>query len=197
MLACFDVHGDHLCYGSCGLPAGNRAFFFRGGLSVWLLDVPDDHVQPAGPRDVVAIVSRSPAVEPYATVASWVLRTRADRQFRRHGRWRATVRCVRIERLYLHPTPASHVAWVARRYRVPVLRASALRTNRRRRQLGRDRAGTIHRARPRPRHPGDRRWRAAAELPPQRGGDQPSSSAISCGRGHSLSRFGSRYRNRQ
>ncbi|GIV82974.1 MAG: hypothetical protein KatS3mg051_2328 [Anaerolineae bacterium] len=125
MLACFDVHGDHLCYGSCGLPAGNRAFFFRGGLSVWLLDVPDDHVQPAGPRDVVAIVSRSPAVEPYATVASWVLRKRADRQFRRHGRWRATVRCVSIERIYLHADAGEHQEWVAGRYGVPVMRASA------------------------------------------------------------------------
>ncbi|GIV52465.1 MAG: hypothetical protein KatS3mg038_2986 [Candidatus Kapaibacterium sp.] len=106
-------------------PPGSNRLCFVGGLSVWLLGVPDDHVQPAGPRDVVAIVSRSPAVEPYATVTSWVVRQRADRQFRRHGRWRATVRCVRIEWLIVHPDAGEHVGWVARRYRVPVLRASA------------------------------------------------------------------------
>ncbi|GIV52742.1 MAG: hypothetical protein KatS3mg038_3263 [Candidatus Kapaibacterium sp.] len=124
MFTVFEIRGDNLCCGSCELPAGSNRLCFVGGLSVWLLGVPDDHVQPAGPRDVVAIVSRSPAVEPYATVASWVVRQRADRQFRRHGRRRATVRCVRLERLYIHSDAGEHVAWVARRYRVPVLRAS-------------------------------------------------------------------------
>ncbi|GIV51686.1 MAG: hypothetical protein KatS3mg038_2207 [Candidatus Kapaibacterium sp.] len=124
MLACFDVHGDHLCYGSCGLPAGNRAFFFRSGLMCWLFHVPDGAVRPAAPRHVVALVSRAPEIEPYVVVSSWVLRTRMDRQFRRHGRWRATVRCVRIEWLIVHPDAGEHVGWVARRYRVPVLRAS-------------------------------------------------------------------------
>ncbi|GIV52688.1 MAG: hypothetical protein KatS3mg038_3209 [Candidatus Kapaibacterium sp.] len=127
MFTVFEIRGDNLCCGSCELPAGSNRLCFVGGLSVWLLGVPDDHVQPAGPRDVVAIVSRSPAVEPYATVTSWVVRQRADRQFRRHGRWRATVRCVRLERLYIHSDAGEHVAWVARRYRVPVLRASVAR----------------------------------------------------------------------
>ncbi|GIV52573.1 MAG: hypothetical protein KatS3mg038_3231 [Candidatus Kapaibacterium sp.] len=125
MLACFDVHGDHLCYGSCGLPAGNRAFFFRSGLMCWTIDIPEGAVQPAAPRHVVALVSRAPEIEPYVVVSSWVLRKRADRQFRRHGRRRATVRCVSIERIYLHADAGEHQEWVAGRYGVPVMRASA------------------------------------------------------------------------
>ncbi|GIV50743.1 MAG: hypothetical protein KatS3mg038_1264 [Candidatus Kapaibacterium sp.] len=172
MITCFEARGDNLCCGSCELPAGSNRLCFVGGLSVWLLGVPDDHVQPAGPRDVVAIVSRSPAVEPYATVASWVVRQRADRQFRRHGRWRATVRCVRIEWLIVHPDAGEHVGWVARRYRVPVLRASARAPI----VVGESWVGIgarqrLHRARARPRHARDSRWRAAAVVPPQRGGD--------------------------
>ncbi|GIV52108.1 MAG: hypothetical protein KatS3mg038_2629 [Candidatus Kapaibacterium sp.] len=114
MLACFDVHGDHLCYGSCELPAGFRVFFFKGGLMCWTIDIPEGAVQPAAPRHVVALVSRAPEIEPYVVVSSWVLRKRADRQFRRHGRRRATVRCVRLERLYIHSDAGEHVAWVAR-----------------------------------------------------------------------------------
>ncbi|GIV52832.1 MAG: hypothetical protein KatS3mg038_3353 [Candidatus Kapaibacterium sp.] len=107
MLACFDVHGDHLCYGSCELPAGFRVFFFKGGLMCWTIDIPEGAVQPAAPRHVVALVSRAPEIEPYVVVSSWVLRQRADRQFRRHGRWRATVRCVRSNGCTSTLTPAS------------------------------------------------------------------------------------------
>ncbi|GIV49858.1 MAG: hypothetical protein KatS3mg038_0379 [Candidatus Kapaibacterium sp.] len=125
MFTVFEIRGDNLCCGSCELPAGNRAFFFRSGLMCWLFHVPDGAVQPATPRHVVALVSRAPEIEPYVVVSSWVLRKRADRQFRRHGRRRATVRCVRTRAAdTCTPTPASMLAWVARRYRVPVLRAS-------------------------------------------------------------------------
>ncbi|GIV51931.1 MAG: hypothetical protein KatS3mg038_2452 [Candidatus Kapaibacterium sp.] len=125
MFTVFEIRGDNLCCGSCELPAGFRVFFFRGGLMCWTIDIPEGAVQPAAPRHVVALVSRAPEIEPYVVVSSWVLRKRADRQFRRHGRRRATVRCVRLERLYIHSDAGEHVAWVARRYRVPVLRASA------------------------------------------------------------------------
>ncbi|GIV51484.1 MAG: hypothetical protein KatS3mg038_2005 [Candidatus Kapaibacterium sp.] len=122
MFACLEIRGDTLWAGSCELPAGHRDLCFLSGLDVWLL--PDAAVRPVDGRCVVAAVSQA-AAEPCATVSSWVLRTRMDRQFRRRGRWRAAVRRVRIERIYIHPDAIDQQVWVAGRYGAPVVRASA------------------------------------------------------------------------
>ncbi|GIV50243.1 MAG: hypothetical protein KatS3mg038_0764 [Candidatus Kapaibacterium sp.] len=154
MLACFDVHGDHLCYGSCGLPAGNRAFFFRSGLMCWLFHVPDGAVRPAAPRHVVALVSRAPEIEPYVVVSSWVVRRRCRPPV--PPAWPvAGHRPLRADRVADRAPRRRRACWLGGS---PLPRPGparfGVRTNRRRRKLGRDRPRQrLHRTRPRPRHP--------------------------------------------
>ncbi|GIV52226.1 MAG: hypothetical protein KatS3mg038_2747 [Candidatus Kapaibacterium sp.] len=157
MITCFEARGDNLCCGSCGLPAGFRVFFFRGGLSVWLLDVPDGAVQPAAPRHVVALVSRAPEIEPYVAVSSWV-RAAACRSAVPPAWPVAGHRPLRADRVADRAPRRRRACWLGGsplpRPGPACLGACA---DRRRRKLGRDRRGDDTSCSARPRHPGDRR----------------------------------------